>query len=191
MSSRVLKARDVVFADEFGFATRSTSSAAAQEAALAEAYERGLHDGQQGALSALPALVSGLDEAVRSVRNGWVEQTADDRRALVGLAAELAQWMLGRELENDPSLAIAQVDDAVASVISNDSDVTVYVAPELVDVITEQWHPDVHATVQSDPTLLRGELRVIAGVSKADLRWADALERAREALDAVDGTLDA
>lgn len=190
MSNRVLKARDIVFTDEFGFAIGGTSSAAAHEAALAEAYERGLREGQQGALSALPVLIAGLDEAVRDVRNGWVEQTADDRRALVGLAAELAQWMLGRELTNDPSLAVSQVDDAVASVIG-DGDVTVYVAPELVEVITESWHPDRHATVQSDPTLLRGELRVVAGVSKADLRWADALERAREALDAVDGALDA
>ena len=139
----------------------------------------------------MPTLIAGLDEAVREVRNGWVEQTADDRRALVGLAAELAQWMLGRELERDPSLAMAPLDEAVASVISNSNDVTVYVAPELVDVISESWRPDAHATLISDPTLLRGELRVVSGVSKADLRWADALERARAALDAVDGTLDA
>lgn len=190
MSSRVLKARDIVFADDFTFATRAAQSAAAQEAAVAEAYERGRLDGQQGALSALPALVAGLDDAVREVRNSWVAQAADDRSALVGLAAELAQWMLGRELERDPALAIAQIDDAVSSVIS-DSAVTVYVAPELVDVISESWRPDANASVQADPTLLRGELRVVAGVSKADLRWADALERAREALDAVDGRVDA
>ena len=67
-SARVLKARDVVFADDFVLGPRSTSSAAAQEAALAEAYERGLHDGQQDALSALPTLVAGLVDAVRDTR---------------------------------------------------------------------------------------------------------------------------
>jgi flagellar biosynthesis/type III secretory pathway protein FliH len=190
LSSRVLKARDIVFTDDFAFTTQQSVSAAAQEAALAEAYERGLRDGQQGALSAVPMLVAGLDEAVRDLRSSWVAQTAEDRRTLVGLAAELAQWMLGRELLQDPSLAVAQINEAVDHVVS-DSAVTVYVAPEMVDVITESWHPDRHASVQPDPTLLRGELRVVAGVSKADLRWADALERAREALDAVEGTVHA
>lgn len=189
-NTRVLKARDVVFSDPFGLAPHAGSSAAAQEAALAEAYERGLRDGQQGALSALPLLVASLDDAVREVRAGWVQQSAEDRRALVGFAAELAQWMLGRELAQDPTIVVAQIDDAVNSVLS-DSDVTVYVAPELVDVVAEAWHPDRHASVQPDPTLLRGELRVVAGVSKADLRWADALQRARDALDTVEVAADA
>lgn len=190
MSSRVLKARDVVFTDDFSFGMTTPSSAAAQEAALEEAYARGLMDGKAGSLSAVPQLVAGLDDAVRDLRHGWVMQSADDRRTIVGLAAELAQWMLGRELEHDPMLALAQIDEAVDNVVS-ESDVTVYVAPEMVEVISESWHPDRHASVQPDPTLLRGELRVVAGVSKADLRWADALERAREALDAVDGSFDA
>ena len=75
--------------------------------------------------------------------------------------------------------------------VLSESDVTVYVAPEMVEIINEAWHPDRHASVQPDPTLLRGELRVVAGVSKADLRWADALERAREALDATNGAIGA
>lgn len=190
MPSRVLKARDVVFSDAFGFGALAPASVAAQEAALAEAYERGRHDGQQGALAAVPTLIAGLDHVLADVREGWTTQTADDRRTIVGLAAELAQWMLGRELERDPSIAVAQVDEAVDHVVS-DSEVTVYVAPEMVDVISESWHPDRPASVQPDATLLRGEMRVVAGVSKADLRWADALERAREALDAVDGAMDA
>ena len=184
MPSRVLKARDVVFNDPFAVAPVNVHAQVVEEA-----YHRGFTDGQGGAFGALPRLIESLDDAVAEIKSSWAQQQHADRQALVGAAAELAQWMLGRELEHDPSLAVAQVRDAVASVIS-DEDVTVFVAPELVDVITSNWHPTQHASVQADPTLLRGELRVVAGVSTADLRWAVALDRAREALDAVDGALD-
>ncbi|HVV35258.1 MAG TPA: FliH/SctL family protein [Acidimicrobiales bacterium] len=184
-SGRVLKARNVVFHDPFAVAPVVTVSREEVDAA----YQRGLEDGQAGSLAALPRLVSALDEAVADIKASWAQQQVDDRRAIIDLAAELAQWMLGRELEHDPALAVAQVNEAVANVLS-DEEITVYVAPELVDVIETNWHPAQHASVQADPTLLRGELRVVAGVSTADLRWAVALDRAREALDAVDGAID-
>ena len=187
--SRVLKARDIVFSDPFGVAPHGTASAEQHKQELEEAFRAGLREGQQGAMSALPKLIDSLNEAVAELRTSWAAQQAADRRTIVDAAAELAQWMVGRELEHDPALVLAQVDDAVANVLS-DEPVTVYVAPEMVEVIESSWHPARNASVVGDPTLLRGELRVVAGVSKADLRWAVALDRAREALDVVDGAID-
>lgn len=184
-SGRVIKARNVQFSDPFGVAP----VAAATREEVDAAYQRGFEDGQSGALASVPRLVASLDEAVADLKASWAQQQMTDRATIVGIAAELAQWMLGRELAHDPSLAVAQVQEAVASVIS-DEEVKVFVAPELVDVITDNWHPAGQASVHADPTLLRGELRVVAGVSTADLRWAVALDRAREALDAVDGAID-
>jgi flagellar biosynthesis/type III secretory pathway protein FliH len=180
-SGRVLKAREIVFTDPFGVAPVGMVSREEVDAA----YQQGLADGQGGAMAALPRLIASLDEAVADVKSSWTKQEAADRNTIIDLAAELAQWMLGRELALDPSLAVAQVSDAVANVIS-DEEVKVFVAPELVDVIESNWHPAQSASVHADPTLLRGELRVVAGVSTADLRWAVALERAREALDVVE-----
>jgi flagellar biosynthesis/type III secretory pathway protein FliH len=184
-SGRVLKARNIVFTDPFGVAP----VAAATREEVDAAYQQGFADGQGGAMAALPRLIASLDEAVADIKTSWTQQQATDRKVIVDLAAELAQWMLGRELEHDPSLAVAQVSDAVANVIS-DEEVKVFVAPELVEVIESNWHPTQHASVHADSSLLRGELRVVAGVSTADLRWAVALERAREALNAVDGAID-
>jgi flagellar biosynthesis/type III secretory pathway protein FliH len=183
--SRVLKARNVVFSDPFGVAPVAAVSREEVDAA----YRQGFEDAQSGAMAQLPRLISSLDEAVSELKSSWAQQSLADRQALIDMAAELAQWMLGRELQHDPSLVVAQVNDAVASVVSDD-EVKVFVAPELVEVIEANWHPAQHASVLADPSLLRGELRVVAGVSKADLRWADALGRAREALDAVDGAID-
>jgi flagellar biosynthesis/type III secretory pathway protein FliH len=191
MRSRVLKARDVVFNDPFGVGLGVSPTAQQHREEVESAYAAGLRDGQEGALSALPKLLASLNDAVAELKTAWAQQQRADRQAIIDAASELAQWMVGRELTNDPSLAVAQIDDAVASVIS-DEPVTVYVAPELVDVIEAEWHPTRAASVVGDPTLLRGELRVAAGVSNADLRWAVALERAREALDLVaDASLDA
>jgi flagellar biosynthesis/type III secretory pathway protein FliH len=189
MPSRVLKARNVVFSDPFGVSLQPNASAQAHRDEVEAAFAAGLREGREGALSAVPRLIESLDEAVAELKASWARQEFADRKTIVDAAAELAQWMLGRELKNDPSLALAQVQDAVSNVIS-DEPVTVYVAPELVDVIEHDWHPASPASVIGDPTLLRGELRVVAGVSTADLRWAVALERAREALDAIDGALD-
>lgn len=183
---RVLKASEVVFMDPFDVATRAASSAMVHRDEVEAAFAAGLREGQQGALSALPELLDALNAAVDDVQRGWTRQTTDDRRALVDVAGELAQWMVGRELERDPMLAVAQVDDAVHAVAPT-GDVTVFVAPELVDILEQKWHPSQGAHVEGDATLLKGEMRVIAGVTNADLRWADALTRVHEALDVVDG----
>lgn len=185
MPNRVLKARDVVFTDPFGVAPVAAVSREEVDAA----YRQGFDDGQAGSMSALPRLIESLDAAVADIKTSWSQQQATDRRTMIDLAAELAQWMVGRELEHNPLLAVAQVEDAVSQVISDEA-VNVFVAPELVEVIESNWHPVQHASVHADPTLLRGELRVVAGVSTADLRWAVALDRAREALDVVSGVLD-
>ena len=184
--SRVLKASDVVFMDPFDVATRNATSAAVQASAIEDAYAAGLRDGQEGALASVPQLVAALNDAVEQLRSDWKRQSQDDRRVLVDTAAELAQWMVGREITRDPTLAALQVEDALVTVGAF-GDVDVFVAPELVNVVEEHWHPTNGAHVYGDNTLLKGEMRVVAGVTSADLRWADALTRVHEALDVVDG----
>lgn len=190
MSSRVLKAGQVMFMDPFEVASLASNIKNKHQEDIDAAYAAGLAAAQEEAMANLPRLLDSLRAAVDDVKTSWVRQAAEDRHTLVDMAAELAQWMVGRELRLDPSLAVLQADDVLNEINSDAPEVTVFVPPELVEVLESSWHPDRHASVRGDTNLLSGEMRVVAGVSTADLRWADALSRVHEALDVVDGSND-
>jgi flagellar assembly protein FliH len=86
-----------------------------------KAYEQGFSDGQQVATATLQAdiqryqqWVTSFDAMAIDMRRQFGESFKNLETSAVSLAVEIAQFILGRELHQDPSIVIAQVQKAIA-----------------------------------------------------------------------------
>ena len=197
-SATVLKAgnvRMVFLDDQAAVAERDAAAAAAaarQRVEIDAAYQSGVADGRRAAeadgLGAMPEVALAIKAATAQLGDQIAARAAADAAGLVGYAVEIARWILDRELAADPGAVVARIEAALQSLIPNGR-LVIRVAPEAADLVT-RWAEGRDADVLADPALAAGEARLDAGDAAADLTWAQAFDRVRQAFaaDQADGT---
>jgi flagellar biosynthesis/type III secretory pathway protein FliH len=164
------------------------AAATRQRVEVDAAYQSGVADGRRAAeadgLAAMPRLAAAIDGAVAGLGEALAERAAADADTLVGFATEIARWILGRELETDPAAVLGRIEAALDG-LSVNSRLIVRVAPEAVELVS-RWAEGRDADVIGDPSLTPGEARLAGGAASADLTWAPAFSRVREAFGRAD-----
>ena len=184
MSSRVLKAASV----RVSTVVLDDTSAAERQAELEAAYRAGIDEGRRQAeadgIGAVPKLADAVKKATVKLAKDVEARQATDVRGVIDAAIDMAGWVLGREPALDADAVIARIDSALAT-LRPTGRLVISVAPSLVPAVTE-WLEGRDAEVIGDASLQPGEARVQAGDAGADLTFAQAFRRLREALDATD-----
>jgi len=188
-SATVLKAGNVrmVFLDEQrAVAEREAAADAAAARHRVEvdaAYQAGMADGRRAAeaagLGAMPEVALAVKAATAQLGDQIAARAAADAGDLVGYAVEIARWILGRELAADPAAVVTRIEQALESLLPN-GNLVIRVAPDAVDVVGRSA-VGRGAEVIGDPDLGPGEARLEAGDAAADLTWAQAFDRVRQA----------
>ena len=179
-------------------AAHARAEADARAAELAAARAAGVADGraQAGAeaAAAFTALAGSLDASASAARDAVRDSLALDLAAVVDVAAELAAWVLGRELTTDPAALLPRVEDLLADVADATAvDVAVHPDAEAAYRAWASTHPSRPVTVTADPDLAPGEATLRTGDGgHARVGAVDALRRAVDALtDAATEPADA
>ncbi len=150
-----------------------------QAQAYKEAWDEGFNKGRQEGLAAgqaeITRRVALLDRLVQALNQPFEEMDAAVEQALVDLAVTLAQALVRRELRSDPGQVVAVVREALAALPVASRHVRVCLHPDDVAVVTEalvardagsdarrDWH------LQEDPTLMRGDCRILSENSQID-----------------------
>lgn len=146
-----------------------------QAQAHQEAYDAGFIKGRREGLK------SGQDEAVRKARllddllNGLARPLAQLDESveveLVGLAIAVAKHLVRRELKTDPGEIVAVIHEALAVLPLATRNIRVLLHPEdavLVRELIAQSGNDRHWIVAEDPSLHRGDCRVVTDTSQID-----------------------
>lgn len=177
---RILRLDDPSAADR---KTAAAEHAARQRVEVDAAYQAGLADGQRAAeaagLGAMPDVAVAIKAATAELGDLIAGRAAADAGALVGFATEIARWILARELAEDPGLVITRIEAALEA-FSTTGRLVVRVAPESAAIVA-RWAEGRDVEIVGDPALTPGEARLEAGDAGADLTWAQAFRRVREA----------
>ena len=157
--------------------------AALHQLEIDAAYQSGLADGRRAAeadgLAAMPDVAAAIDRAGRTLAEDLRRRTDDDTATLVAYATEIARWILGRELAADPSAVLGRIEAALGGLNPNGR-LVVRVNPQAADIV-RRWAEGRDADVIGDAGLAPGEARLEAGDAGADLTWAPAFARVRDA----------
>jgi flagellar biosynthesis/type III secretory pathway protein FliH len=156
----------------------------AVEAAVSDAYARGLAEGRsegraeaardhERAIGAITAAARDAAAALQAVRGEQAE-------ALVDLAAAIAEAVIGRQPHDGGRALLARVRDALAGM--DDGPLTVHASPQDIEVIAAGLR-GVDVEVLPDPALQPGEARVAGPWARAELTHAAAWDAIREVLD--------
>lgn len=165
------------FAAGFAAGARAASRAAAQARVVAE--ERALADDRRRAAEHAAALAA-LDAAVRGARSQTAPVLAEAQATLHRCALELATAVLGVELSDGPTGAVA----ALARVAAADVEpVVIHLNPDDLRALGADPQLPEGARLVADPSLARGDAVADLADGWLDARIGAALERARAALE--------
>jgi len=149
-----------------------------------DAYARGFVAGTSDAEADLRRACNAIAERVATARDTVVDELrridAARRDEIVEFAFEVARWLVQAELEIDPSKVLQRLEGALPD---RHDDVTVRVAPSLVDVVRTAA-PDVK--VIGDAALTPGDVIISGPNAQLDGTIDDALDRLRTYLRADD-----
>jgi flagellar biosynthesis/type III secretory pathway protein FliH len=147
------------------------------------AYARGVEDGKRAAAAEQAHAVIALQEAAQAAQRALAEHLDRTRATTISLsvdlATELARWLVDHAIEVDPELLRRRIDLALDA-IADERQARFVVAPCMVDLVQGWLGADT--SVDGDPALAPGELRIDAGHADLDATYDVALGRAREAL---------
>jgi flagellar biosynthesis/type III secretory pathway protein FliH len=152
------------------------------------AFERGRVEGLRAAEADRAHSVIALQAAAQSAQRALSEHIDRARTTTVALAVdlatELARWLVDDAIAVDPTLLRRRIElavDAIADERTGRSEGPHFVvAPCMVDLV-QVWL-GAGNTVEGDPHLAPGELRIDAGHASIDATYDVALGRARDAL---------
>ncbi|HEB93185.1 MAG TPA: flagellar assembly protein FliH [Gammaproteobacteria bacterium] len=150
-----------------------------QAQAYKEAWDEGFIKGREKGLAAGRAEIvqraALLDGLAQALGQPFEALDAAVEQALVDLAVTLAQALVRRELRSDPGQVVAVVREALAALPVASRHVRVCLHPDDVAVVGEalvardaggdarrDWH------LQEDPTLMRGDCRILSENSQID-----------------------
>jgi flagellar assembly protein FliH len=155
-------------------AATDASVAAADRAAVADDLARA---SAASVRSALQALESSAVQA-NALRQPVI---AEADAALAAAAIELAEVIIGHELQDPESSARAAIARAL-SVTAGDEVLVVRMNPADLEVIAGNVHALASARLVGDPTLDRGDAMVETAVGTIDARLAATIDRVRTIL---------
>lgn len=195
--SRVLATPSLAAADRH-LATPSWHADAGTRAWLdrveADAYHRGLADGEAGAITAAAAAGERATAALRPLLDELGAELArlrgDRVQADVGLALAIAERVVGTVPPVEPADLAARVHAAVAELADPDLEARVNVGQ--VDALSEALaaHGDRHVRVTGDPTVAVGEALVCGRWARAELTRQAAMSAVQDALVPADEVRD-
>jgi flagellar assembly protein FliH len=146
-----------------------------QAQAFKEAYDAGMQEGRQAGMAAGQAEIekkSGmLDALLQSLAQPF--QQLDDcvEQELVSLSLAIARQLVRRELKADPAQVMGVVHEAIAVLPVGSRGVKVCLHPEdvaLVREIVASSEADRSWSLMEDPSLLRGDCRIVTETSQVD-----------------------
>lgn len=156
------------------------------QAAAESTISRLLDERVGGQLETLrPALDSVVDE-LKAARGEWL---AHWRTAAVGLASAMAERIIRRELDNDPSVSEAWLTEAL-QLAAGSSDITVRLSPNdyehlrgHAEALAETMGGISETRFVADPTVTTGGCRVETRHGSIDQQLETQLERLEEELN--------
>ncbi|MGE0351728.1 MAG: FliH/SctL family protein [Gemmatimonadales bacterium] len=161
------------------------------EVARRQEYERGYADGfadaQERAREALGPALEALGDTVAALAAAREEFLRDQARNIEGLAVGMAQHVIQREVQADPSLLQALVERALA-LLPRDTAFTIYLNPEDYATVADQLDAaagnrgEVKVKWMADPSLDRGGFLMQTPARIVDGRTDVALQRLYERL---------
>ncbi|HYF03640.1 MAG TPA: FliH/SctL family protein [Patescibacteria group bacterium] len=160
-----------------------------------KAYEQGFNDGQQVATATMQVEIQRYQQWVESfdamavdMRRQFGESFKSLETSAVALAVEIAQFVIGRELQCTPDLVIQQVQKALAQMHGIES-VRIRMNPADVEVARnaraaiQQHNPDVRDLLfVEDEAVRRGGCIVETSIGMIDAQIRTQLEKIRSAM---------
>lgn len=146
-----------------------------QAQAHKEAYDEGYKEGRQAGLKDGQAEVrrqtAMLDKLLASLERPFRDLDGDVEEELLKLAFVIARQLVRRELKTDPGQVIAVVQEAIAALPVASRHVRVHLHPDDVRLVGEALPAsdgERHWALVEDPTLQRGDCRVLSENSQVD-----------------------
>lgn len=169
---RVLKAPTVSLVNDEGPVSDVVREALAE--AFARGREQGRIEGGQLLAAQLQELITRLGDGVDAAVAAVAASVARDADEVVHLATDLAGWFLRDAVQADPQRLRSSLQAGLEAV-ADESDVVLYLHPDMVDALTEESHAIV-ARVRPDPALDVADFRLATDGTIVERSWQDAAE---------------
>lgn len=173
-SSRVLKAQD------FAVSALDAEALAAQERAVAEAFEAGRRQGiaesDAGFRSAVATIADALARSGPTFASAAAEVMRLDARTLTRLSFDLAQWFLEAAIEHDPAVMVDAVRDAIDRLDDDHAELVLHVSPKVAEALAGESGLDA-VIVRSDPELAVADFRLAGDASTVERSWRHVTEQ--------------
>lgn len=135
-----------------------------------EGYAAGLAEGRAAAKKELDDRLARLDAICTAAARPLGELDDAVERELALLATVIAQRVVARELQLDPSLIDRAVREAAAALPSATRDLRVWVHPADMDLLRELAAAEPHWRFGANPSLQRGDCVLESASSRLDAR---------------------
>jgi flagellar assembly protein FliH len=147
-----------------------------------EGYAAGLAEGRAAAKKELDERLARLDAICTAAARPLTDLDDAVERELALLATVIAQRVVTRELQLDPSLIDRAVREAAAALPSATRDLRVWVHPSDMDLLRELAATEPHWRFGADPALQRGDCVLESQRSRLDARVSTRLSAVVDAV---------
>lgn len=143
---------------------------ALQVKAHEEGFSRGHAEGLAAGQTEVSLAIERLNQLISELTRPLQDLDRQVERELLELAVVLASQILRREIAHDPQLIIGAVRDCLDVLPSSARDVTIFLNPEDVGLVTEYLNADGERAwrVQEEGALERGSVRLSSENSQVD-----------------------
>ena len=146
-----------------------------QKQAYKEAYNEGLtkgyKDGVAKGKAEFQAQLQLLDKALSSLTEPFAQLDREVEQQLTEMAVTVARHLVRREIKTDPGQIIAIVREAILALPSASKNTYIYLHPEDLELIKAKLSPSEPESfwrLMEDPTLNRGDCKVLTDTSSID-----------------------
>lgn len=146
-----------------------------QSQAYKEAYDAGFSQGRKEGMASGEAEVNRnlhlLNDLLESLAQPFKQLDDDVEQELIGLSLAVARQLVRRELKTDPAQVVGVVHEALAVLPIGSRDVRVCLHPEDVKLMRDsfsQLEPEHNWSLVDDPSLTRGDCRIITETSQVE-----------------------
>jgi flagellar assembly protein FliH len=146
-----------------------------QKQAYKEAYDEGLAKGYKEGMTKskaeLESHIQLLQKALSALGKPFAELDQEVEQQLTELAITIARQLVRREIKTDPGQIIAIVREAILVLPSAAKKIYVYLHPEDLELVKTKLsasEPESYWRLMEDPTLSRGDCKVMTDTSTID-----------------------
>lgn len=146
-----------------------------QKQAYKEAYDEGLAKGyNEGIVKAKAEFdpqIQLLKKAMRALSEPFAQLDQEVEQQLTELAITIARQLVRREIKADPGQIIAIVREAILTLPSAAKKTYIYLHPEDLELVKTKLstsEPESYWRLMEDPTLSRGDCKVMTDTSTID-----------------------